>query len=143
MSNYQKEMGIATPNEGGRAAVAVACAALELSRGTAPSDYEVFSDALLVAAVASRNMAVMNVADTRLEHQLAKVFDCLGAAREAWQTEVDQTWDEGTHGTAIYWQTMHPEVGIAGDPLTAPGVRETSVARATEALEEAIRLVSD
>ncbi|MBN1628122.1 MAG: hypothetical protein JW990_00010 [Thermoleophilia bacterium] len=143
VSNYQKEMGIAEPSEGGRAAVAATFAALELSRGTSPDAYKTFSDALLVAAVAKRNMAIINVADTRLDHQLTKVFDCLYAAREAWQAQVDQTWDDAVHGTAVYWQTMHPAIGAAGDRLTAPGVRESSVARASETLEEAARLVAD
>ncbi|MBN1629660.1 MAG: hypothetical protein JW990_07850 [Thermoleophilia bacterium] len=143
VSNYQKEIGIAEPTAGGRAAVAATFAALELSRGADLDAYETFSDALLVAAVAKRNMAIINVADTRLDHQLTKVFDCLYAAREAWQAQVDRTWDDEVHGTAVYWQTMHPAIGATGDRLTASGVRESSVARAAETLEEAARLVTD
>ena len=140
VSNYQKEVGIAKPTSGGRAAVAAASVALELSSGTGVSDYTAFSDALLTAKIAHRNMPVMNPADTRLEHRLAETLDCLSAAREAWQTEIDQTWSPETHGLATFWVAMHPSVRIAGEVLTAAGVRETSTTQAREILEQAAEL---
>jgi hypothetical protein len=140
VSNYQKEVGIAKPTNGGRAAVAAASVALELSSGTGVSDYTAFSDALLTAEVAHRNMPIMNPADTRLEHRLAAALDCLSAAREAWQTEIDQTWSPETHGVAAFWVAMHPSVSIEGGPLTAAGVRETSIAQARKVLEQAAQL---
>jgi hypothetical protein len=140
VSNYQKEVGIARPNNGGRAAVAAASVALELSSGTGVSDYTAFSDALLTAKVAQRNMPLMNPADTRLEHRLAEALDCLSAAREAWQTEIDQTWSPETHGVATFWVAMHPSVRIAGGALTAAGIRETSTTQAREVIEKAAEL---
>ena len=140
VSNYQKEVGISKPNNGGRAAVATATAALELSSGTSVSEYTAFSDALLVAKVARRNIPLINAADTRLDHQLGEALDCLSAVREAWQTEIDGTWNDDTHGLATYWTAMHPSVGLSGDALTATDVRTTSMTEAREIIDQAVEL---
>lgn len=140
LSNYQKELGISKPNNGGRAAVAAAAVALELSSGADVSDYAAFSDAVLVAVVARRSVPITNAADTRLDHRLAEILDCLSAAREAWQTEIDGTWNDHTHGVATYWTATHPAAGISGDALTAADVRAMSVAEARDIIEQAAEL---
>lgn len=140
VSNYQKEVGIAEPNKAGRDAVAAGAVALGLSAGTGASDYAAFAHALRVALVANRNMPLTNPADIRLDHQLAAILDCLSAAREAWQTELDGTWNPDTHGLVAYWMALHPSAGITGGALTAAGVRETAAARARELLQDAADL---
>jgi len=140
VSNYQKEVGFTEPHNGGRAAVAAAAIAVELSAGSDAAEYSAFSDALLVAVVAERNAPLVNAADTRLHHQLTTLLNCLSAAREAWQTEIEGTWDPGTHGLSEYWTATHRSASIAGDGLTAAAVRDISTARARQVLKEAAEL---
>ena len=140
VSNYQKEVGISKPNNGGRAAAAAVTVALELSSGTSISEYTAFGNALLVAQVAGRNVPLINAADTRLDHRLAEALDCLSAVREAWQTEIDGTWNDETHGVATYWNAMHPSVGLSGDALTATDVRTSGIAKAREIIDKAVAL---
>ena len=140
LSNWQKEAGLAEPSKAGRSAVSAAGVAIELSSGTDAREYARFSNAVLVAAVAKRNAPLLNPADTRLNHQLTLLLDCLFAAREAWQAQIDETWDPGIHGTSTYWSVTHPSAGIAGEDLTAAKVRELSLARAHEILRQAADL---
>lgn len=143
VSSYQKEVGLMEPNPGGVAAVAAASAAWDASTGVGVDSYRVFSDALLVAAVAQINVPVINVADTRLERVLAQAIDCLAALREAWQAEIDEAWDPGIQGIPTYWTVLHPALGTAGDgPLTSSEIRDICRERANEILEEASDLVS-
>jgi hypothetical protein len=154
VSNFQKEAGLADPSKGGIAAVAAAVTAVDSSSGIGATDYQAFSEALLVAAVAKNNAPLINSADTRLETLLVKTVDCLSALREAWQAELDRTWDPQTHGTATYWRVLHPalEISAGGAPsegaapsagaLTPADVRALSHERASALLEEAIDLVS-
>jgi hypothetical protein len=141
VSNFQKEVGIAAPNRGGRAAVALAVAARDLSSGTGSTDYTAFSRALLAAMISRRNVPLTNPADVRLQHLLTEALDCLAVSREAWQAEIERTWDPETQGTPGYWTTLHLAVEISGDgPLTADAIRETGREQATEYLEKAIDL---
>ena len=141
VSNYQKEVGLAEPNKGGCAAVAAATVALELATEPDGAGYAAFSDALLVATVARRNVPITNPADIRLDHELADALDCLSAGREAWQTEIDQTWDPETHGTAVYWRAMHPSVDLSGEQaVTSAVVRRVACEQAHEILKEAAEL---
>jgi hypothetical protein len=146
VSNFQKEVGLAEPNKGGTAAVAAALAAIDISRGVGTDDYREFGEALLVALAARNNAALINAADTRLDHLLAEALDCLVALREAWQAEIDQTWSPETHGTAAYWNVLHPAVNVAAEtgdpPLTADDLRDVFRERATAILAEATDLVS-
>jgi cytochrome b len=146
VSNYQKEVGLAEPSKGGTAAVAAAIAARDLSKGTGADAYRGFGEALLVAMVARNNAALINTADARLDNLLAEALDCLTALREAWQAELEGTWNPETHGEATYWSAMHPAVTItagAGDgPLTAGEVRDFCREKAAEILKEAGDLVS-
>lgn len=141
VSNFQKEAGIAEPSKGGVAAVAAAAAAFDRSRGSGAAGYQEFNEALLVAAVARRNAPLLNPADTRLDNLLVRLLDSLFALREAWQTEIDQTWNPDIHGTAAYWNVLHPALDVPrGAPLTMAEVRELCRARATEILQEAMDL---
>jgi hypothetical protein len=154
VSNFQKEAGLAQPSKGGIAAVAAAAAAVDRAAGTGATDYQGFSEALLVVSVAKNNAPLINSADTRLETLLVKIVDCLSALREAWQAELDRTWDPQTHGTATYWRVLHPalEISAGSAPsegtalsagtLTPADVRTLSHERASALLEEAIDLVS-
>jgi len=139
--NFQKEVGIAAPSKGGTAAVAAAAEAFDRSDGTGAAGYQAFNEALLVAVVARKNAPIMNPADTRLDNVLVRLIDCLSALREAWQSELDQTWDPETHGTAVYWNVLHPALEMrAGDTPTSTGLRGLSRARAAALLKEAVDL---
>jgi hypothetical protein len=141
VSNYQTETGIAEPNKAGCAAVSAAIVARDLLRDGA-GGYSAYSDALLVATVARKNAPRINPADTRLDHLLIEALDCLAAAREAWQAEIDQTWNPEIHGVAIYWKAAHPSLDVTEEgALTAVDIREFASARASELLEKAADLV--
>ena len=141
LSNFQKEVGIAEPFKAGRAAVAAAVQARDLALGSGPGGYTAFSEALLVATVARRNAPLINPADTRLDHLLGRALDCLAAAREAWQAEIDQAWDPDSHGVPAYWNALHPSLAISrSGPLAAGDVRELATARATQFLADASKL---
>jgi hypothetical protein len=142
LSNYQKEAGLIQAGAGGRAAVAAAVTAESLvSADGGAAEYAAFSKALLVALVARRNMAVTNPAETRLDHRLASVLDFLSAVREAWQADLDHTWDPQIQGDPAYWRSLHPgvEIGSSG-PLTPAAVREAYRAEAGRWLEDAVDL---
>lgn len=142
MSNYQKEAGIAGTNKGGAKAVSATAVALDYSLGDGESDYLTFAEALLVATTSQRELPLMSAADTRLSHALAGALDCLYAAREAWQTEIDQAWDPSVQGLATYWRTMHPSLELpSGSGLTAADIRRLSTLQASQYLDRAIGLV--
>jgi hypothetical protein len=83
----------------------------------------------------------MNAADTRLSHMLAGALDCLYAAREAWQAEIDGAWDPEVQGVAIYWQSLHPSLDLASHTQVTPGdIRRLSSGKADEYLEQAVDL---
>lgn len=143
VSNLQKEAGIAEPGKGGVAAVAAALSATDASLATDEDGYRRFSQALLVASVATRNLPIVNPADTRLEVLLVKTIDCLSALREAWQADIDGIWDLGTHGTAAYWRVLHPAVEMpAGRSLLPADIRAECYERAVDVLDKAADLVS-
>lgn len=142
LSNYQKEAGLVEPGTGGRAAVGAAAVAQSLivQEGGA-DDYAAFSKALAVALVARTNMAVTNPAETRLDHRLAALLDCLSAVREVWQAELDQTWDPDIQGDPTYWRVLHPGCTIdAEGRLTPQTVRETCRVAASRLLDSAVDL---
>jgi len=144
VSNFQKEVGIAKPGKGGRAAVAAAAEAQAAASGTSPIDYDAFSKALSVAFVESRNMAITNPAETRLRHALDRLLDCLLAAREAWQAELEQVWNRTIQGSPDYWLAIHSGLlkdAPARGQLSAVQVRKWSVAGAGHWLKEALDLV--
>ncbi|OFW57889.1 MAG: hypothetical protein A2133_01445 [Actinobacteria bacterium RBG_16_64_13] len=141
VSNFQKEAGIMGANKAGRAAVAAAVTARNLAQGQGAADYSAYSSAVLAATVARRNIPLINPADTRLDNLLVEAVDCLAAGREAWQTELDQTWDQATHGVPGYWKALHPALDIStGGPLTSTEVRRFASERASKILETAIGL---
>jgi len=106
ISSFQKEVGLADPGTGGKAAVA---AAAGVERALASEEgYPAFSSALLVAVIAHENMAITNPADTRLDHLLSGVLDCYRALREAWQADNDGIWDAAVQGDPGFWVTLHP-----------------------------------
>ncbi len=142
ISSFQREAGLIAAGENGRAAVAASAEARQvLSAASDPGGYAEFSAALLVAVVAHRNMPITNPAETRLDHELSRVLDCLTAAREAWQAEVDGAWDPDIQGRSAYWSTLHPSFSPPpGDALTASDIRDACGAQAAELLEKAIDL---
>jgi hypothetical protein len=141
VSNYQKEAGIAAPGKGGVAAVAAVAEATTAASGAGAIAYDAFSKSLAVAIVEARNMATTNPAETRLQIDLTKTLDCLSASREAWQTEIDQSWDPAVDGSPGYWRTMHPAlIERAAGPLSSEQVREWSGASADYWLQKAVDL---
>jgi hypothetical protein len=142
ISSFQSEVGLITPGESGRAAVAAAAQAQQALSATAdPAGYAEFSAALLVALVAHKNMPVTNPAETRLKHELGGILECLTAAREAWQAELDGRWDPEIQGRSTYWGALHPTLDPpADDSLTPADVRDLCGAQAAELLEKAIDL---
>jgi hypothetical protein len=142
LSNYQKELGIAGPGRGGRAAVAAVAEARSAASGTGAGDYDAFSKSLAVAMVEARNMATTNAAEARLQITLTKTLDCLSASREAWQAELDQAWDPAVGGSPGYWRALHPALTEhAAGLLTAEQVREWSGTGADYWLGKALDLV--
>jgi hypothetical protein len=142
LSNFQKEAGLVKPGEASRAAVAAAMQAQQ-ALGAPPdaAGYADFSTALLVAIVAQRNMPVTNAAETRLNSLLDRTLDCLNAAREAWQADLDGTWDPETYGQPTYWSALHPALEPPlGRDLTAADVRELCRTRTSELVDQAIDL---
>ncbi len=143
ISSYQKEAGIIEASKGGPEAVSTAVAAHVYSQGTTPDDYRAFADALLVAEVARRNLPVLNPADTRVARLLLQAVDCLLAAREAWQADLDARWDPAVQGVAAYWQTVHPWLDMPADTGLAPAdIRRVAGEQASAFLQQAIDLVT-
>jgi hypothetical protein len=143
LSNFQKEAGIADTNKGGPDAVSAALIARDYSTGESRSDYSTFAEALLFATVVQRDVPLMNAADTRLSHILDQALDCLYAAREAWQADIDGAWDPSIQGAVDYWQSLHPSLDLpSGSRPTAVDVRRLAVEQATRYLDQAIELVS-
>ncbi len=142
ISSFQREAGLIKPGEAGRAAVAAAVQAQQvLGAASDPAGYADFSTALLVAGVAHKNMPVTNAAETRLDNLLGRILDCLTAAREAWQAEVDGAWDPEIQGRSSYWSALHPAFELPDERvLTAADVRDLCAAQTSELIEEAIDL---
>jgi hypothetical protein len=141
LSSRQEELGLMDPGKSSRAALAVALAARDTAGGAGPEGYNTYSHALLVAIVAQKNAAPGNAADSRVRRLLAEALDCLSAAREAWQAELDGVWDPATAASPGYWNALHPALGISGEePLTATEVRRIAGDRITVLLEEATDL---
>lgn len=143
VSSYQKEAGIVAPGKGGLAAVAAVSEARDAASGTGAEAYDAFSKSLAVAAVQTRNMAITNPAETRLQTALGNAVDCLSASREAWRSETEQAWDPAVEGSPGYWRTLHPALTEqAGGSLSAAQVREWSGAGADYWLQKALSLVA-
>ncbi len=142
ISSFQREAGLIKPGETGRAAVAAAVQAQQaLEAASDPAGYADFSTALLVAVVAHKNMPVTNPAETRLDSLLGRILDCLTAAREAWQAELDGAWDPETQGRSMYWRALHPAFEPpTGRALTAADVRALCAAQTSELIDQAIDL---
>lgn len=141
LSNRQEELGLMDPGKSSRAALAAALAARDTAGGAGPAGYKTYSEALLVAIVAQKNAPLSNAADTRVRQLLAEALDCLSAAREAWQAELDGVWDPAVNGSPGYWNTLHPALSISGEePLTAAEVRRIAGDRVTVLLEKATDL---
>jgi hypothetical protein len=142
LSNFQKEAGLAAPGKGGRAAVAAVAEARAAASGSGADGYDGFSKALAVAKVETKNVAITNAAETRLQMALTNALDCLSAAREAWQAELEQWWDPAADGSFSYWRTLHPALTEqAGGPLSAGRVREWAGMAADHWLQKALDLV--
>ena len=141
VSSFQVELGLMKPGKGERAALAAVAGARDLSSGDGAEDYAAFSQALLAATVAQKTAAPTNAADTRVDNLLAEAIDCLYALREAWQAEIESTWDPQTYGTPSYWNVLHPALRIASDgPLSPADVRRLGAEQATELIEQAAGL---
>ena len=141
LSNRQEELGLMEPGKSIRAALSAALAARDAAGGAGIEGYSTYSQALLVAIVAHKNAASVNAADTRVRGLLTDALDCLSAAREAWQAELDGVWDPDIGGSAGYWNTLHPALSISGEePLTAAEVRRIAGDRVTELLKGATDL---
>lgn len=141
LSNRQEELGLMDPGKSSRAALAAALAARDTAGGAGPEDYNTYSEAFLVAIVAQRNAPLNNAADTRIRQLLAETLDCLSAAREAWQAELDGVWDPAVAGSPGYWSTLHPALRISSEqPLTPAEVRRIAGERVTALLEKAMAL---
>jgi hypothetical protein len=143
LSSYQKEAGLVRPGKGGLAAVAAAAEAQSAASGAGAAAYDVFSKSLMAAKSEANNMAVTNPAEARLQTALINTLDCLTASREAWQAEVEGTWDPGVVGSASYWLTLHPSLlqQTQTGALSAAQVREWSNADAAGWLQKALDLV--
>ena len=143
LSNYQKEAGIVRPGKGGVAAAAAAAEAQSAASGSDAAAYDAFSKSLMAARSEANNMAVTNPAETRLQTALINTLDCLSASREAWQAELDGSWDPSAYGSAGYWQTLHPSLlpDDRGGTLTAAQVRDWANGDAARWLQKALALV--
>ena len=142
VSSFQKEAGLASPADSGRAAAA---ALADLHRALESGDdaqaYAGFSAALLVAKTAQKNMAIGNPADTRLYHPLTSALDCYSTVREAWQATLDHAWDPEVQGRPEYWRASHPALKVsASGPLTFAEVRRLYSDQAHVFLERAVDL---
>lgn len=142
ISSFQREAGLIRPGEPGRAAVAAAAQAQQaITTASDPIGYADFSAALLAATVAHNNMPVTNPAETRLDSLLGRILDCLTAAREAWQAELDGAWNPETLGRSTYWTALHPAFEPpSGRVLTAADVLERCAAQTSELVDHAIDL---
>jgi hypothetical protein len=118
VSSFQKEVGLAAPNESGRAAVAAATGVERVL--SSDEGYPAFSSALLVALTAHTNMVVGNPADTRLDHLLNGVLDCYSALREGWEAQNDGIWDATLQGDPRFWVTLHPFLEFGDDLRLGP-----------------------
>ena len=143
LSNYQKEVGIVRPGKGGVAAAAAAAEAQSATTGSDAAAYDTFSKSLMAAESESNNMAVTNPAETRLQTALINTLDCLSASREAWQTQLDGSWDPAVYGSAEFWQTLHPSLlpNSQSGTLSAAQVRDWANADAAHWLQKALALV--
>jgi hypothetical protein len=143
VSSYQKEAGIIDATKGGPRAVSAALVARDYSQGQTSEDYRAYADALLVAEVARRNLPMLNPADTRVAHVLMQALDCLYAAREAWQADIDAAWDPAIQGVPTYWQALHPNLELSARAAPTPAdIRRQAGDKASEYLLQAIDLVS-
>lgn len=140
LSNFQREVGLASPGSSGRAAVA---AAVDVDHAlSSGAGYEEFSEALRVALVARRNMVVSNTADVDLEHALSVIMDCYQAIREAWQADIEGAWDVDSYGDPSYWRAAHPGLDIPSTGvLEADDVKRACQAQASNTLAGAIQSV--
>jgi hypothetical protein len=143
LSSYQTEAGIVKPGKGGRAAVAAVAEAQSAASGTGAAAYDAFSKSLMAAKSEANNMAVTNAAETRLQTALANTLDCLMASREAWQAQIEQTWDPAAVGSAGYWLTLHPSLlpEAPEGALSAAQVRDWSDLGAAYWFQKALALV--
>ena len=113
LSNYQKEAGLAKPGKSGAAAVAAVAEAREAASATDAPGYDRFSKSLAAGMVATRDIGITNPSETRLQIALTNTLDCLSASREAWQAQLEQSWDRTVDSSPDYWRTLHP--ALAGD----------------------------
>jgi hypothetical protein len=143
VSSFQKEAGLIDVGKGSPRAVSAALTARDYSQGDTADDYRAFADALLAAEVARRNLPLLNPADTRVAHLLTLALDCLYAAREAWQADVNAAWEPSVQGVPAYWQALHPALTVPGDAtLTSSDIRRLAGEQASDILRQAVDLVS-
>lgn len=143
VTSFQKESGLSNASKGGVAAVAAASAARELASGDGPAAFAAYGDAYLTALVARNNAPAFNAADTRLDHVLLEILDCLSASREAWLAQLENTWDPSSQGLPAYWRAMHPSLQTSGSSTLTPGdIRRISAERASLLLDQALSLAS-
>ncbi len=143
ISSYQEEAGIIDAGKGSPAAVSAVLTARAYALGEKASGYETFTEALLVAEIKRRDLPVFNPVDTRISRLLTQALDCLHAAREAWQADLDAQWDPSVQGAPVYWQALHPSLAVPDDATLTPlELRRLAVERASSILDQAIALVT-
>lgn len=148
LSSFQKELGLTRPSAGAKVAVADA---LEVRRLAELPDngYRQYSEALRVAIVGYRRLALRNPIDPEVRFLLGRALECYSAAREAWQADVEGEWGAGTYGDPGYWAAAHPDIiedlafPASEEPLTLDDVKAACFAAAGRYLDEAVALTTE
>ena len=141
ISSCQEDMGLAQPSTGTIAAVAELNEAQRVL--AAGESYEGYALALRVAVASYDGMVLHNAADTKVRATLKGSVECLRAAREAWQAQVEGEWAEETYGSPEYWRAAHPsaELDLPEGELAADDVIAAALSCAEGGLAEASEMV--
>lgn len=138
VSRFAPDVGLARPGDATRAVVADVAsveAVLAEDRGL-----QAVGEALRAAQASRHTCPVRNTADGRVLHLVDGALDAYSAYREAWQADLEGSWDSETLGDPVYWRASHPDLEFApaADPLTAAQVRDVARERARELLSQAL-----
>jgi hypothetical protein len=140
-SAFQRQIGVAEPDEG---AVALVGAATDVQRALeSGAGYAEFAATLRVALGAERRFAIDNAADAEVRGYVSPALDCYAIIRESWQAELEGAWDPDSHGDPDYWAALHPgaDLGALDGPLDHDTVRAECSSRAQEHLDRAVAAV--
>jgi hypothetical protein len=123
LSSFQQELGLSEPGVSARAAVAAA-QAVDDALG-ADADYGDYSETLLVAVVARRNIVTDGPPNIEVDHVVRRALEYYVAVREAWQAELDGAWDPAIQGDPRFWEAAHPGLEVPGSaPLDPSRLRQ-------------------